>query len=77
MKKSAIGGGIAAVVIIGIVVALAYNPQENGDGLEIPVEESPNISDSANVSEGADFIIDEEGNKVYIISVGDKPDLDD
>jgi len=77
MKKSAIGGGIAVVVIIGIVVALVYTPQENGDGLEIPVEESPNISDSANVSEGAEFIIDEEGNKVYIISVGDKPELED
>jgi len=77
MKKSAIGGGIAVVVIIGIVVALAYTPQENGDGVEIPVKEDPNISDSANVSEGAEFIIDEEGNKVYIISVGDRPELED
>ena len=77
MKKSAIGGGIAVVVIIGIVVALAYTPQDNSNEIEIPVEKEPNISDSANVSEGAEFIIDEEGNKVYIISVGDKPELDD
>jgi len=76
MNKGAIGGGIAVVVIIGIVIALAYTPQENGDKLEIPVEE-PNISDSANVSTGADFIIDEDGNKVFIISAKDEPNIED
>jgi hypothetical protein len=76
MKKSAIGSGIAVVVIIGIVVVLTSTPQDNRNGLEMPVEE-PNISDSANVSTGAEFIIDEEGNKVFVISVGDKPEFGD
>jgi len=77
MNKGAIGGGIAAAVIIGIVIAFAYTPQENSNTIEIPLEEEPDISDFANVSDGADFIIDEEGNKVFIISVGDKPELED
>jgi len=72
-----IGVAIAAAVVIGIVAAVAYDfPEANESQFEIPIEEPVTISDSIELNETeAEFVVDEEGKKTYIIDVGDAPDF--
>ncbi len=72
-----IGGAIAAVVIIGIIAAVTYDgPEANESQFEMPIEERVTISDSIELNETeAEFVVDEEGKKTYIIDVGDAPDF--
>ncbi len=72
-----IGGAIAAVVIIGIIAAVTYDfPEANESQFEMPIEEPVTISDSIELNETeAEFVVDEEGKKTYIIDVGDAPDF--
>ncbi len=74
-----IGGAIAAAVVIGIIAAITYDfPEANESQFEIPIEEPVNISDSIELNETeAEFVVDEEGKKTYIIDVGDAPDFDE
>ncbi len=76
-QGGAIGGGIATAVVIGIIVAMAYNSAEvNGPQFEIPIQDEPAVLDSIEVNEtGSEFVVDEEGKKTYVIDVGDAPDL--
>ena len=72
-----IGGAIAAAAVIGIIVAVAYDfPEANESQFEMSIEEPATISDSIELNETeAEFVVDEEGKKIYIIDVGDAPDF--
>lgn len=72
-----VGGAIVAVVVIGIIAAIAYDfPEADESQFEMPIEETVAISDSIELNETeAEFVVDEEGKKTYIIDVGDAPDF--
>ncbi len=72
-----VGGAIAAAVVIGIIAAITYDfPEANESQFEMPIEESVTISDSIELNETeAEFVVDEEGKKTYVINVGDAPDF--
>ena len=79
------------IAIIAIVIILPQNNEklapQMGDTItasdQAEVElgmnssDSPSISDSANVESDADFYIDENGVKHYIIEAKDKPVIGD
>jgi len=72
-----VGGAIVAAVVIGIIAAVAYDfPEADKSQFEMPIEETVAISDSIELNETeAEFVVDEEGKKTYIIDVGDAPDF--
>lgn len=72
-----VGGAIVAAVVIGIITAVAYDfPEADESQFEMPIEETVAISDSIELNETeAEFVVDEEGKKTYIIDVGDAPDF--
>lgn len=72
-----VGGAIVAAVVIGIIAAVAYDfPEADESQFEMPIEETVAISDSIELNETeAEFVVDEEGKKTYIIDVGDAPDF--
>ena len=83
-KNAAIGGGIAAAVIIGIiatVLAGSYAPETSDvvlppSSTEIiitPENESENLQQSG----GHNFYIDEDGRKVIVIETGDSLSISD
>ena len=83
-KAAAAIAGISAVIIIGVVFALT-SQSPSPDVQEEPVveeqeyqfsqQDSVATNDSAMVDKSTDFIIDEEGNKKYIISAEDNPTI--
>ena len=79
-KTAGIIGGISVAVIIGVIASvITFSSQDFEDitPTEIPVLEEPiDLSDSASLNKsGPDFIIDEEGNKRYVISAEDVPGI--
>ena len=72
-----VGGAIVAAVVIGIIAAVAYDfPEADESQFEMPIEDPVTISDSIELNETeAEFVVDEEGKKTYIIDVGDAPDF--
>ena len=74
-------------VIIAIISAMIYNiPSDGKEAIEIKdsaqiqptSNDSVSVTDSADVSKsGVDFYINEEGKKVYVITITDSPDLKD
>ncbi len=87
-QGGAIGGGIAAAIIIGVIVTIfASGSSISSDSPEIsenvvldesgPGGDSVRVNDSHTVNKGVDFFIDEEGKKTYVIEASDSPDLGD
>ena len=87
-QGGAIGGGIAAAIIIGVIVTIfASGGSVSSDSPEIsedvmvdvsgPGGDSIGINDSHSISKGVEFYIDEEGRKTYVIKASDSPDLGD
>lgn len=81
-RNAAIIGGISVAVIIGIAISVIAGTsplpedQETGTVPIPPVasEDTVDITESSNVSTGAEFYITEEGNKVFIVSATDTPE---
>ncbi|MCH8916197.1 MAG: hypothetical protein IIA82_10220 [Thaumarchaeota archaeon] len=84
INSKAIGGIIAGIALIAIITVFASNSNQDTipDTAEFAHQVSDvNISDSATViknpTNNTNYIIDENGNKKYFISVVDSPDLQD
>jgi len=92
VRKSAIAVVVSIVIVIAVVVFLPLKPGEVQPiiqdqlrvedqaqlNVETTVKDEPNLADSAISSNQAewDFYIDEEGNKNYVISAVDTPDIE-
>ena len=92
MRKSSIAVVASIVIVIAVVVFLPLKPGEVPPIIQdqIKVEDhaqlnagntlkdEPNLADSAISSNQSeyDFYIDGEGIKHYLISLGDKPDIE-
>jgi len=92
VRKSAIAVVVSIVIVIAVVVFLPLKPGEVPpiiqDQLKVEeqaqlnvgttLKDEPNLADSAVSSNQAewDFYIDEEGNKNYVISAVDTPDIE-
>ena len=92
VRKSAIAVIVSIVIVISVVVLLPLKPGEVPpiiqDQLRVEeraqvnvgttLKDEPNLADSAVSSNQAewDFYIDEEGNKNYVISAVDTPDIE-
>lgn len=77
-NSKAVGGIVVGIAIIVIIAVYALNQDQSGVSNEIPSEitqdSSVAISDSATLTnDNSNFIIDEDGNKKYVISAGDAP----
>jgi len=86
VRGGAIAGGITAAVIIGIVVALAsgtFSPSDKPEISETVSDEegdqgdAVSIIDTHTINKGADFYIDEDGKKAYVIIASDAPEFSD
>jgi len=88
VKVGAIGGGIAAAIIIGISLAMVASEDSiSSDQPEIsenvmvdegvPGGDSVAINESHTVNKGVEYFIDEEGRKTYVINASDSPELGD
>ncbi|TAK27690.1 MAG: hypothetical protein EPO37_00740 [Nitrosarchaeum sp.] len=82
MNSKTIGGIIVGITIIVIVIVFASNSDQ--DIPDTPIIQQPNtttISDSATViknpTNNTNYIIDENGNKQYVITASDSPTLGD
>ena len=82
MNSKTIGGIIVGITIIGIVIVFASNSDQ--DISDTSITQQPNIttiSDSATViknpANNTNYIIDENGNKQYVITASDSPTLGD
>ena len=92
VRKSAIAVVVGIVIVIAVVVFLPLKPGEVPPIIQdqpkveeqtqlnvgTTVKDEPNLADSAVSSNQAewDFYIDEEGNKNYVISAVDTPDIE-
>ena len=87
-QGGAIGGGIAAAIIIGVIVTIfASDGTVESDAPQISEEvivdeggpggDSTAISDSHTINKGVEFFINDEGKKTYVIKASDSPDLGD
>ncbi len=92
MRKSAIAVVVGIVIVTAVVVFLPLKPGEVPPIIQdqpkvedqaqlnvgTTVKDEPNLTDSAISSNQAenDFYIDEEGNKHYVISAVDTPDIE-
>ena len=70
--------GVIIVVIVAIIAAYVFSQDQEDVSNEIsiaPIQDSSvSISDSATITQNnPDYIIDEEGNKKFFISVSDDP----
>ena len=85
-QGGAIGGGIAAAIIIGVIVTIfATGGLMESDNLEIdenvmldeggPGGDSVGVNDSFTTNKGVEFYIDDEGRKTYVIEASDSPGL--
>lgn len=83
MGNSKIFGGIGiGVVIVAIIAVYASNQDQSEMSNEIvsenALDSSVAISDSVTLTQNnPNFVIDEDGNKRFIISVSDSPVLED
>ncbi len=93
VRKSAIAVVVSIVIVIAVVVFLPLKPGEVPPIIQdqpkveeqaqvnvgTTLKDEPNLADSAVSSnqEEWDFYIDEEGNKNYVISAVDTPDIED
>lgn len=75
--------GICIVIILGVAFALTQNPS-NVQETEIIEEQDlspgdvPGIEESVTATKGeANYIIDEEGNKKYVISASDDIEVEE
>ncbi len=92
MRKSAIAVVVGIVIVISVVVLLPLKSGEVPPIIQdqpkvedqaqlnvgTSVKDEPNLADSAVSSNQTewDFYIDEEGNKNYVISAVDTPDIE-
>jgi len=92
VRKSSIAVVASIVIVIAVVVFLPLKPGEVPPIIQdqpkvedqaqlnvgTTVKDEPNLTDSAISSNQAenDFYIDEEGNKHYVISAVDTPDIE-
>jgi len=92
VRKSAIAVVVSIVIVIAVVVFLPLKPGEVPPIIQdqfkvedhaqlnagTTLKDEPNLADSAISSNQSeyDFYIDEEGIKHYVISLGDKPDIE-
>ena len=81
-NSKAVGGIVVGIAIIAIVALYAFNQEQENVSNEILVEPeeggSVAISDSVTLTQNnPNYEIDEEGNKKYVISVIDVPELED
>ena len=92
MRKSAIAVVAGIIIVIAVVVFLPLKPGEVPPIIQdqpkveeqaqvnvgTTLKDEPNLADSAVSSNQAewDFYIDEEGNKNYVISAVDTPDIE-
>ena len=74
--------GICIVIILGVAFALTQSP--SNVEVEIVEEESLSQTDTAEIEDsgtaakgGTNYIIDEDGNKKYIISAGDVIEIEE
>jgi len=89
VKGGAIGGGITAAVIVGIIIAVlatgsSISPSDKPEITEdVSIETSRpgdivSINDSYTIKKGGvDFYINDEGKKTYVINASDSPELGD
>jgi len=85
-QGGAIGGGIAVVIIIGIIFTIfasggtiASDSPEISENVMLDESglggDSVGVNDSSTVNKGVEFYMDEEGNKTYVIEASDSPDI--
>ncbi len=85
-QGGAIGGGIAVVIIIGIIFTIfasggtiASDSPEISENVMLdesgPGGNSVGINDSFTVNKGVEFYFDEDGKKVYVIEASDSPGI--
>ncbi len=77
----AVGGIVVGIAIVAIIAVYALNQDQADESNEISIEPTPDsavsISDSATLTKNnPNYEVDEEGNKQYVISVGDSPTLE-
>ena len=84
VNSKAIGGIITGVTLIVIIIVFVSNSNQDTtpDTVQTNQQENAiNISDSATViktpTNNTNYIIDENGNRQYIISAVDTPELKD
>ena len=81
-NSKTLGGIIIGILIIAIIAIYALNQDQTEvlDDISIePIQESSvSISDSVTLTKNnPDYVIDEEGNKKYIISAKDSPTIEE
>ncbi len=85
-QGGAIGGGIAAAIIIGIIFTIfASGGSISSDSPEIsenvmldesgPGGDSVGVNDSYTINKGVEFYLDEDGKRIYVIEASDSPDI--
>ena len=88
VQRGAIGGGIAAAVIVGIIIAVlatgnSISPSDKPEITEdVSLEQgrqgdTVSINDSYTINKGVNFYINDEGKKTYVINASDSPELGD
>jgi len=88
VKRGAIGGGIAAAVIVGIIIAVlatgnSISPLDKPEITEeVSLEtgrqgDTVSINDSYTINKGVNFYINDEGKKTYVFNASDSPELGD
>ena len=82
INSKTLGGITIGIAIIAIIVIYALNQDQTEilDDISIePTQESSlSISDSVTLTKNnPDYVIDEEGNKKYIISAKDSPTIEE
>lgn len=85
-KGGAIGGGIAAAILVGVIMTIfASESSVSSDKPEVsenvmvdevgPGGDSVVINESHTVNKGVEYYTDEEGRKTYVINASDSPEL--
>jgi len=85
MKAKAAAGiaGIGIVIIIGVAFAITQSPSnipeaEIIEEQDLSPGDTPGIEESVTATKGeANYIIDEEGNKKYVISASDDVEVEE
>ncbi len=80
-NSKAVGGIVVGIAIIAIIAVYALNQDQADESNEISIEpthdSTVSISDSVTLTKNnPNYEVDEEGNKQYVISVGDSPTLE-
>ena len=76
MVNSKAIGGIAAGIVI-VVIAMVLTSMDSTKTIdEIVISDSSQVETENQDQDTASYVIDEEGNKSFIISTRDVPDID-